>query len=231
VRVLAIETATAVCAAALIEDGTVRKEESLLEKHVHSEKLLTLIDAVLEGGGYDAIAVSIGPGSFTGLRIGLSVAKGLAFASGRPVVAVPTLEALVQRAVEKNLIGSDDDVIAMIDARRDDVYAAAYRISGGERVNRWGPEALALGELFGRISPNTRTVMMGDGVDKFVARGMNRTHRLTIPAPGDRQCGASSVGILGYGRAQRGEFSDIASLEPLYIRDFATLVRTQHSPS
>ena len=228
-RILAIETATAVCAAAVIEDGSVRKEVTLVEKHVHSEKLLSLIDAVLDRERYDAIAVSIGPGSFTGLRIGLSVAKGMAFAGGLPILAVPTLEALAEFAVEKKAVRPNEDVVAMIDARRNDVYAAAYRVTEGKCSLVWGPEALSVDDVFGRISPSGRTVVMGDGVDKFLGRKSKSAGDLVVPPPSDRQCSAASVGIVGFRMAQRGEFADLVSLEPLYVRDFVSLVRTQHS--
>ena len=97
--VLGIETATAVCAVALVDDDVVRAERRYEIPQAHSEKLMECVDDCLKSAGLalssiDGIAISIGPGSFTGLRIGLSVAKGLAFATDKPVVGVPTLEAL-----------------------------------------------------------------------------------------------------------------------------------------
>src|SRR5712692_6734191 len=97
--VLGIETATAVCGAAIVEDAGVRAEASIEAEHIHSEKLISLIDealnrATIPFSSIDSVAVSIGPGSFTGLRIGLSVAKGLVYAGGKSLAAVSTLEAL-----------------------------------------------------------------------------------------------------------------------------------------
>lgn len=233
-NILAIETATAVCAAAAVRDGVVLAEYSLHEKHIHSEKLITIVDRVLqESGGYDAIAVSIGPGSFTGLRIGLSVAKGLAFASGKPLVPVPTLEALSWGAVHRQIAQEGDEVIAMIDARRSDVYAAGYHVEHQEISFKWGPVALPLSALQQKISWEKRTVFMGDGVEKF------RSHSGSVSSiPDDhwifppieqRLCSAASVGLVGWRKTLRGMFTDPASLEPMYVKDFPILVSTQHS--
>lgn len=232
-KVLAIETATAVCAAAIIQEGKVLAEDGLLERHIHSEKLIPIIDHVVaKAGRYDAISVSVGPGSFTGLRIGLSVAKGLAFANGKPLVAVPTLEALAWRAVYEGLSRGDDQVIAMIDARRNDVYAAAYQIDGKELSVLWDAQALSLEELTQKISLKRRTIFMGDGVSKLQIH-FSKTERSDsegwyFPPLEQRLCSAAAVGLLGHRKAQRGEFADLSSLEPMYVKDFLTLVKTQH---
>ena len=105
--VLGIETSTEVCAVGLANDDGAYAERALVESHIHSEKLLTLITEILEQqhtqlSELDAISVSIGPGSFTGLRIGLSTAKGLCFALGKPLVIVPTLEAMAMAVRSRN---------------------------------------------------------------------------------------------------------------------------------
>ncbi len=135
--VLGIETATAVCAVALVDDDVVRAERRYEIPQAHSEKLMECVDDCLKSAGLilssiDGIAISIGPGSFTGLRIGLSVAKGLAFAAGKPLVGVPTLEALALQPVRKDIGEADDVIVPMIDARRDEVYTAIFRRHGQE---------------------------------------------------------------------------------------------------
>ena len=135
-KVLAIETATSVCAAATVSDGIALFEALLDEKYVHAEKLLAQVDEVLVKSGWslqqlDCIAVSIGPGSFTGLRIGLGVAKGLSFAVGVPLVSVSTLKALAQRVVDEGVASEGDTVLALLDARKDEVYSCFYKVTGG----------------------------------------------------------------------------------------------------
>ena len=112
-KILGIETATSVCAAAIVDDGDVLTEQWIEAQHSHSEKLITLIDKCLQTVNCElkslaGIAVSIGPGSFTGLRIGLSVAKGLSYASGVPLVSIPTLKALAWNAVTFNLVKQNE---------------------------------------------------------------------------------------------------------------------------
>ena len=149
-RILAIETATSVCGCALVENGAIRREYSVEAPQIHSEKIMGLIDKVLASSqmactDVDAVAVSIGPGSFTGLRIGLSVAKGLSFAGEKPLIAVSTLEALAGHAVLRDLVTADDLVLAAIDARRNEVFAAAYRTRTLEEVI--APRAVTLSAL------------------------------------------------------------------------------------
>jgi len=231
VNILAIESATDVCGAALVCDGKVLKESALHERNVHSEKLLVLIGEVLENPyGCDAIAVSVGPGSFTGLRIGLSVAKGLAFACTKPLIAVPTLEALAIRAVLETMAEDGDEVVAMIDARRNDVYAAAFRVGGQQVIPIWEAEALSLPALALRLSTEKKTLFMGNGAEKFkdwCAASVNGVHWL-FPPREQQGCSAAAVGFVGLLKARRGEFADVASLEPTYVKDFMTLVGSQH---
>jgi tRNA threonylcarbamoyladenosine biosynthesis protein TsaB len=121
-NVLGIETATGVCGAALAVNGVIAAVEEIDRQKIHAEKLVSLVTAVLRAGGItprdlDGIAVSIGPGSFTGLRIGLSAAKGLAYATGVPLLAVPTLEALANRAERDGILPSEGWLCAALDAR------------------------------------------------------------------------------------------------------------------
>lgn len=234
-KILAIETATAVCAAAIVTEDKVLRERSLFEHHIHSEKLLTMIDDVQKhAGDYDAIAVSIGPGSFTGLRIGVSVAKGLAFALDKPPVAVPTLEALAWRAVLEGFACDDDDIVAMIDARRNGVYAGAYRTRNKELTAMWGPDALSLEVLATRLPQHHRVVFMGDAVGKFVQHYeplLKDENRFHIPEEAQRVCSAAAVGSIGIRMALRRDVADRSTLEPLYVKEFVTLVHQQHVTS
>lgn len=237
--VLAIETATAVCAAAMVRDAAVLAENSLNEKHIHSEKLVSIIDTVIrQAGDFEAIAISVGPGSFTGLRIGLSVTKGLAFASDKPIVAVPTLEALAWRAVYEGIARDGDEVIAMIDARRNDVYVGSFSIKEHELMTHWKAEAMSLEELIQRLPGKGRIIVMGDAVEKFVQQHdevVRNDNRFTVPPPRQRLCSAISVGLLGVRKAERGEFSDLVSMEPMYVKNFVIPpkggIRTQHVSS
>lgn len=229
-NILAIETATAVCGAAVVSENGVLAQRHVYAKHIHSEKLVTLVDAVLrQSGECDAVAVSIGPGSFTGLRIGLSVAKGFAYATHKPLVAVPTLEALALRPVQESLVHNGDGVLALIDARRNDVYAGLFAYADDRLVPQWDATAMSLDMVFQRLPDDRRIVVVGDAVEKFSAHAsFHRDLHVIIPPAEQRLCHAGTVGMIGLRKALAKEYADLALLEPLYIKDFVTLVTTQH---
>jgi tRNA threonylcarbamoyladenosine biosynthesis protein TsaB len=228
VKTLAIETATSVCAAAVVDSGVVLSEASLDEKNIHAEKLITQIDTVLSSIGcspadLDGIAVSIGPGSFTGLRIGLSVAKGIAFAAGKPVAAVPTLQALAQRAVDEAVVPEGAYLLAALDARRDEVYGEWFVPEGGV-VRSTGPEKdMTLAQLFS-VVPDGLVFVTGDARGKIretlaLLKGERSRPWSFVP---DRcaACSAATVGRLGEKMLLDGQTSDPVTLEPRYIKEF-----------
>jgi len=241
--VLGIETATEVCGSALVENGLVLAEKWFEARQMHSEKLVLLIDETLRSRDFmltnvDAIAVSIGPGSFSGLRIGLSVAKGLAFACGVPIIAVPTLYALAQRAVTERLAGQEGRILSLVDARRDEIYAALYTPDAGELEEVIAPCAVSTRELEAIISrpdmpAGISIVLMGDGAEKFekfhasVQSYPGRALRFSIPSRERRLCRAASVAIIGEQKFYRGEIADSPSLEPLYVKEFYTTMKLQ----
>ena len=128
-RILAIDTATPSASAALVDDGLILAECLLSGQKNHSERLLQIIDKLFDWTGnaresIDCIAVSVGPGSFTGLRVGISTAQGLAFALDKPLAGVPELEVVASQATGDGLVSP------MIDARKQQVYASLYRRTG-----------------------------------------------------------------------------------------------------
>jgi len=127
--ILGIETSTAVCSVGLTNESGLHAERSLVESHIHSEKLLTLVRGLCEDqkitlSQVDGVAVSIGPGSFTGLRIGLSTAKGLCYAWGKPLIAVPAFESVAEAVFIS--CPQFDRIIVCVDAKQGDYYFGAY---------------------------------------------------------------------------------------------------------
>jgi tRNA threonylcarbamoyladenosine biosynthesis protein TsaB len=222
-RLLAVDTSTLTGALALLQDGRLVAESRLGVAVTHGERLLPAIDGILGAAGWtardlDALAVAVGPGSFTGLRIGISTVKGLAYASGRPVVPVPTLEALAF-----SLPFAAPLVCPLLDARKGEVYTALFRTAGG-RLERLepdraiAPEQLAL-DLGGWTRSGERVVLIGDGVEPWQATLAPRADGPVQAAPpGFRAPSAAALGHLAAQALARGEAVDPAALEPRYLR-------------
>ncbi|MBI5022482.1 MAG: tRNA (adenosine(37)-N6)-threonylcarbamoyltransferase complex dimerization subunit type 1 TsaB [Ignavibacteriales bacterium] len=233
-KLLSIETATNLCAAAVIDESAILSERSLSTPQIHSEKLVPIIDECLREANcdlsdLDGIAVSIGPGSFTGLRIGLSVAKGLSFASGKPLVAVSTLKAFAYEFYRKRKTGNAESILSLIDARRDEVYAALYDISAGGLSEVIPPAAFSLNRIF-ELSSTGRTVLVtGDGTEKFkkyIEKVESKdASAYIIPSPGSSGASAVGVALLGIEKLKRREYEKIDLLEPLYVKEFYTIVQ------
>ncbi len=215
-RVLGIETATAVASVGVVT-GEVVVECHRAIAASHARELLPLIDeALMEAGialrGIELVAVSIGPGSFTGLRIGLSVAKGLAFANGVPIIGVSTLEAYAAS------LGSRPGWIwPVLDARKGEVYAAGYCWSGEALRCIAAPSVIEAAAFADRLE--APSLLLGDGVDTYAeiwaaaAACPFESRRLADAPPSGvavARLAALRLGTTGAG--------DLATLEPAYCR-------------
>ena len=222
-RLLSIETATSVCGVALLTDDVLQTEESVEARNIHAERLLGMIDGTLRTSGLrvrdlDAVAISIGPGSFTGLRIGLSVAKGLVFGLEIEMAAVPTLEALAWRLTDPEAGDASPYVLAAIDARRDEVYCQLFRRSDRALVASGPPQDLHVPALHELLEGKQVTVT-GDGAEKVLSVSPPGV-RLSPARAGFGGCSAATVGLLGGRLLRAGQGADPATLEPWYIKEF-----------
>lgn len=216
-RVLAVETSTLAGGAALLDGDQLVAEYTLNVASTHSERLLATVDRLLQDAGWtigevEGLAVSVGPGSFTGLRIGVSTVKGLAFSLRIPVAAVPTLEALAWA-----LPFSRNPVCPVLDARKGEVYAALFHWEGASLVRDWEDQALDPAELCRRLSGPVTFV--GDGIVRYGSLLTERLGSLAAFAPPARRLpSAACVGQLGHARLSSGEVVDPAALCPCYLR-------------
>jgi len=221
VRVLAVNSATKVASAAVVNEEEVVGEFFLNTAKTHSERLMPLIDELFKYSDLtlddvDGFALAIGPGSFTGLRIGLATVKGLAFFTGKPVVGISTLDGLA-----KNLPLTPGLICPVIYARRGEVYTAIYvnAASGLERISDYmalSPEKLV--SLLARLDTG-RITLLGDGTEMFTG-DMKKIlgPGLTLAPAEHRLPRASTVGFLGLERLKRGDKDDLDKLTPYYIR-------------
>lgn len=218
-RLLAVETSTLAGGVALVEDERTVGEILLDVRATHSERLMPAIDYLLAGAGWrasqlEALAVSIGPGSFTGLRIGVSVVKGLALGLGAPVAAVPTLDALAAGLPFAAL-----PVCPVVEARRGEIYCSLYRWRAGRMVQEWDYLALGLDELPGRLhEPVILTGPAAAAVSSPLGQLAPAARRSPSPAV---------VGHLGLARVQAGRTVAAGELVPLYVRVSAAELRRE----
>ena len=212
--VLGIDTATWTAAVGVVRDGVVLAEATHRESRSHTASLPGLVERVLAAAGatvddVEAVAVSIGPGSFTGLRVGLALAKGLAFAGRIPCVPVATLEALAWAAAAP----ADASVWAAIDARKREVYAACFRATAGG-LERLTPDlALSPEALAARLEPPC--ILVGDASEVY---GDVLAGRATLRPFATHHPRGGIVARLGLQRLAAGEGTNPGPLEPVYVR-------------
>jgi tRNA threonylcarbamoyladenosine biosynthesis protein TsaB len=226
-KVLGIETATLVCGAAVVVDRRVVADHWIEEKNIHAERLVSLIGEAMEQAGLanadlDGIAVSAGPGSFTGLRIGVSVAKGLAYAIERPLVAIPTLIALAERIVRDSDPPYSGYVLPVLRARRDEIYCQLLEASDGTLRSLWPPRDATLGQLPGLVEDHD-VLVTGEGANKL-GIGLwfppEAGKSVRVADPELARCSAGIIALLGVEALERGEVADLAEIEPQYIKEF-----------
>lgn len=221
-RVLAVETSTLAGGVALLDGESVRGEYLLDVRTTHSERLMSAIDRLLRDAGWSVqelqgLAVAVGPGSFTGLRIGLSTVKGLALALGLPVAPVPTLDAMAASLPWASL-----PVCPVIDARKGEVYTCLYRWDGARMRREWEYLAISPGELARRLAEPV--IVLGDGAAAI------RSPLAHLASPPRRSPSPAFVGSLGLERLRGGETVAAADLAPLYLRPSEAELRRHAVP-
>jgi tRNA threonylcarbamoyladenosine biosynthesis protein TsaB len=221
---LAIETATRVMSVALLDGERVIAEIASDDTRVHSERLLPALDRLFELAGVSlgevgAFAISIGPGSFTGLRIGLATLKAFAFDETRPVAAVPTLAGLCAAAA-----GASGPVAALLDARRGELYAAAVAAAGDPEPTLLPDSVFTPEELAARLPPETLLVV-GEDAEAGAARLLALRPELRRLAAGEGAARAAWVGRLGRALLAAGRAVPAAALVPRYVRRAEAEVR------
>ena len=220
--VVGLETSSTIAGIAVIRDRHVMAEASQELGGVHAEKLPGMLERIMgdlgmEWSEVEGFAISIGPGSYTGLRVGLSLVKGLAYVTKRPVAAVPTLDAIAFQVP-----CSRYPVHVLTDARRGQVYEARYDTSCGWPERQSEFRVGLLEDVLASIED--KVLLVGSGVDAYRPDIVTVLgERACFPPSGAGRLMASSTAFLGLDQLKRGEQSDLNTLEPLYLRktDFA----------
>lgn len=216
-RLLALDTTSHGCSVAISDDHRILAELIIEKKETHSKHLMSLIDSAIHVAGMalddlDAFAVARGPGSFTGLRIGLSTIKGICFATEKPLVGVSSLEALAQGAA-----GFGFPVCPIIDARKNEVYQALYSFEDGRCLTLQSPRAVGKEHLCDEIKG--KTVFIGSGVHVFGdVICHNLGDRAVIPHPGFHHIKARYICEIAENLLLNGGGDETLGLIPSYIR-------------
>ncbi len=219
-KILAIESSGMVASAAVVEDGKVLAEFTVNNRKTHSQTLLPMIHTLrqtleLEPEELDAVAVSKGPGSFTGLRIGSATAKGIALALEKPIVEISSLEAMACQ-----VFGTGAVICPMMDARRSQVYTALFAYEGERFVRLTEDAPMAVEQLLAELNArNKPVVFLGDGVPVYEARireGCSVPFSFA-PAFMNRQRSAA-LGMLAVSYAKQGKWVNADMHRPEYLR-------------
>ena len=216
-KILGIDTATPILALGIVDEEKVLSEIRFNAGQTHAQILLPNIEKILKDSSLqledlDGIALSIGPGSFTGLRIGLATAKGLCFASGKPLLTVPTLDGLVyfNRTLPYPLV-------PVLDAKKNEVYSAVYNNREGvlERISDYW--VLSVEKLVAKIPEEV--IFLGLGLEVFQDRLKELCGEKAHFLAGERNLpSGSSIAFLGLEKFRRSEFEDLEKAKPLYLR-------------
>jgi tRNA threonylcarbamoyladenosine biosynthesis protein TsaB len=219
-RILSLETSTSICSVALHERGALLALAEIKEPGAHAEKLLLLVDEVFEKAGLsfgdlDAVAVSQGPGSYTGLRIGVSTAKGIAYGLDIPLIGINTLQAMAaSQAVERG-----EFVVAVLDARRMEVYTQTFGDANQEITSI---AALILEEgVFAPILEKGRVYFVGDGAEKV--KGYAQHPNALFSDSWEQSLSAKNMGQLAFEKFLREDLEDLAYYVPNYLKEFKAL--------
>ena len=253
-RLILIETSTALCSAALAEDGIITSYRESSAPKAHASLTAVFIQEMLAEKGLtiadcDAVCVSMGPGSYTGLRVGVSTAKGLCFGSGKPLIAVGTLDTLVAQAPSVipsevgNVIPSEAEgssfryIIPMIDARRMEVYSAVFEVAGqaGNDGDAAGNDGDAAGNDVRQITETAPAIIdetsfadyLEQGKCLFIGDGAGKcADVIKHPNATFVQCWPNAAAMLKPATQAYKEkrFEDVAYFEPFYLKEFVATV-------
>lgn len=222
-RIILIETSTPLCSTALVEDGKVVCERLSDEPRAHASKTALFVSEMLSEKGLkvsdcDAVAVSKGPGSYTGLRVGVSTAKGLCFGAGIPMISVGTLDTLVWQALDGNMLPEGCRyIIPMIDARRMEVYTGIFT-PDGKQISPTVAQIIDADSFKDQLAEGP-VLFIGDGADKC---------KDTLTSPNARfiQCCPKAASMMhpAIDALEVKRFEDVAYFEPFYLKEFITTV-------
>ncbi|MFH1991366.1 MAG: tRNA (adenosine(37)-N6)-threonylcarbamoyltransferase complex dimerization subunit type 1 TsaB [Pseudomonadota bacterium] len=216
-KIIAVDTSTMSCSVAVVDEDSLLAEMTIVREQTHSKHLMDMIQTVIEFSGLaisavDGFAITRGPGTFTGLRIGISTVKGLAVASAKPIVGISSLDALAQQCACSGYL-----ICPLIDARRGEVYFSRYRFQDGILKKEIGDGVLPPAQAVRDI--DEPSLLIGSGAllyQDVLAETMGKWMYLALPF--QHTIRASTVAQLSLPRFEKTDTDDVGTFSPQYIR-------------
>ena len=224
--ILGIDTASSLCAVSAVSAGRVIAVRTSDRPRTHAELLLGMIEECMDAAAPgrrnpDAVALSGGPGSFTGLRIGFSVAKGLCAAGGSALVLVPTFEAWALAAAGTSAVPEGSMILTVIPAGRSEAYAASFRRAGDGVEKISGPSVVPAERLPGLLPGDGKSVVVGESRAVIRQWFPSAGESVFLGVADDRLDTATRIALIGIRKLGSGPASDPVTAEPMYIRDLS----------
>lgn len=224
-KILSIDTSSRICSVAVLEDNNVIIEKNIDDSLTHSQKLMPMIDNILNElnmklTDFDLFSCSVGPGSFTGVRIGVSTVKAFCDVTNVPVTSVSSLEGLAYNTLSSNIESNSTIVCSLIDAKNDNVYCGIFKNESDEFVQLEDLCAKNINEVLNLLDKysSSSILFVGDGAvcHESLILGKFR-NSLFVEDELNKQTSVS-IGIAGFNKYNKGIYGDSNSLSPLYLR-------------
>jgi tRNA threonylcarbamoyladenosine biosynthesis protein TsaB len=218
--ILCIETSTKICSVALFNDSRLIDSEEQGGEYSHAENLAVFIDRLLKRqeinySDLSAVTVTKGPGSYTGLRIGVSLAKGIAYGASIPLIAIDSLKSMAWGAIQKSM-DNEAFYCPMIDARRMEVFAAVY--DSKLQLIRAIDADIVEPDSYRKFLDQKKVYFFGDGAEKCQTTIQHSNAKFM-----DQIASAKNMGVLAFEAFQKQDFEDVAYFEPFYLKEFVAL--------
>ena len=224
-KILSIDTSSKICSVAVLEDNNVIIEKNIDDSLTHSQKLMPMIDNILNElnmklTDFDLFSCSVGPGSFTGVRIGVSTVKAFCDVTNVPVTSVSSLEGLAYNTLSSNIESNSTIVCSLIDAKNDNVYCGVFKNESDEFVQLEDLCAKNINEVLNLLDKysSSSILFVGDGAVCHKSLILdNFRNSLFVEDELNKQTSVS-IGIAGFNKYNKGIYGDSNSLSPLYLR-------------
>lgn len=224
-KILSIDTSSKICSVAILEDNNVITMEEINDEKTHSQKLMPLIDKVLKDcklslKDINLLACCVGPGSFTGVRIGVATIKAFSDVENIPTSSINSLESLAYNSLNSNYLKDNQTIFTIIDAKNDNVYFSVYKYENNDFTCLEEPDCKTINEVLDIINKysNKDILFIGDGAVVHKYSILQKFSKTTFIEDKLNSQNSKSIGLCAFNKYNKGIFGTSNSLSPLYLR-------------